>query len=651
MTVSDTLIVDIEVYHKYFLVAAKRVSDGKVVSLEMSARTAREDDDAKRARVRSFLLRHRIVTFNGMGYDLPLLGFFVCGATNAELKRASDQIINGRVRYWEVERLLDITIPRGIDHIDLIEPQPNPVISLKGLNGRLHGRKMQDLPIEPDAQLTHDDMDLLTRYCGNDLDATHLLFDALTDPLAMRQAFREEYGVDFRSKSDAQMGEAMIRKRVEKARGERIDKVPTPPGTSFKYRVPDYISFQHPTLVRMLDRLREQEFYVQHNGKVDLPEWLAKQPIAIGTSTYAMGIGGLHSTEENRAIHSDDDAVLLDFDVASYYPAIILNSGLYPKSLGPEFLTVYRAIRDERVVAKRSGDKTKDKGLKIALNGCFGKLGSPYSVLYAPHLMIAVTLTGQLALLMLIDRAEAAGISVVSANTDGIVFRCPREEAGLPIVKDRLTGEGCLPELVEQWMADTGFDLEATEYASLYSQSVNSYIAVKPDGSTKIKGPLATPRLEGDLRGQMMKNPQMDVLTTAVVEHIVRGVALEDTIRACDDVRSFVTVVKVTGGATWRDEYLGKTVRYYWATGGEEILRKVPHTSTGIHGKVSKTDGCRPLMELPEDGRPPADVDYARYVDAACEILMDIGFVERPPVVKPLRVFKHSAVLWWAIAA
>lgn len=62
---------------------------------------------------------------------------------------------------------------------------------------------------------------------------------------------------------------------------------------------------------------------------------------------------------------------------------------------------------------------------KIVLNGTFGKLGSKYSFLYSPNLMIQVTITGQLALLMLIEALEAAGISVVSANTDGIVSRCP----------------------------------------------------------------------------------------------------------------------------------------------------------------------------------------------------------------------------------
>lgn len=285
---------------------------------------------------------------------------------------------------------------------------------------------------------------------------------------------------------------------------------------------------------------------------------------------------------------------------------------------------------------ERRTQQTKAEGLKISSNGTFGKLGSRYSVLYAPHLLTTVTITGQLVLLMLIERAEQAGISVVSANTDGVVFRVRRDR------------EAELFAITRQWEADTDFELEDTPYQSLYSQSVNTYIAIKPDGSTKRKGVLANPRGEGDMRGQLMKNPQMAVCSDAVVEYLLHGTPLAETIRACGDVRDFLTVVKVQGGAAWRGEYLGKVVRYIWSTDGEEILYKVAHATTGNFKRVSKSEGCRPVMELPD--ALPDDLDYDRYIAAAEEILHDIGAVYRPPVVKPLRIFKHSAILWWAIA-
>jgi len=365
-----TLGADIETYRNYFLAGYKRRSDGKTVGIEMSDRTPREDDDAKRQRVRGILLQNRIITFNGNGYDLPLLWYFVCGATNHELKEASDRIIKGNVRPWEVERLLGITIPREIDHIDLIEPQPNPFAGLKILNGRLHGERMQDLPVDPDAILTHAEMDQLTDYCLNsDLPATLRLFDAIKEPIEMREAFSAEYKIDLRSKSDAQMGETMIKRRVEQKIGERVQKAPVEAGSSFPFKIPDWLQVDHPALREIVNKLRDSQFYIQPDGKVESPPWLRNCSLTIGETEYAMGIGGLHSTESNRAVHSDDDHVLIDFDVASYYPAIILNSGLYPKALGRDFLDVFRSIRDERVAAKARAKEIKKEieGLKKQL--------------------------------------------------------------------------------------------------------------------------------------------------------------------------------------------------------------------------------------------------------------------------------------------
>lgn len=584
-----------------------------------------------REKLRRIMVQNKLVTYNGQGFDIPLIWYFLNGATGADVKRAADQIINGNVRYWEAEKLLNITIPR-LDHIDLIEPQPNAFASLKTLNGRLHGKKMQDLPYPPDARLTHAQMDEVIKYCGNDLDATELLYEALIEPLAMRAALGAQYRMDFMSKSDSQIGEAIIKSRVEKSTRERVQKVPTPGGTTFRYKIPEYMVFQRPELQQILDRLRDTDFIVQHNGKVDLPDWLSKTSISIGTSTYQMGIGGLHSTEKNRSVYADDGHVLYDYDVASYYPAIILGSGLYPKALGRSFLDEYGAIRTERIRAKKEGDKVKDAGLKIALNGTFGKMGSPYSILYAPHLMIAVTLTGQLALLMLIERAEAAGIPVVSGNTDGVVFRCPTYL------------EPKLVEITKQWESDTGFDLESTQYLSLHSQSVNTYIAIKPDGKVKRKGVLANPRAEGDLRTQMMNSPSMNVCADAAVAHITTGQDVEEYIRGCRDIRDFVTVVKVNGGGTWRGDYLGKVVRYIWSENGEPIFYKDPHPKTGNYKKVSRTDGCRPMMDLPDEF--PEDIDYQAYVQSAREILLDVGFNRRPPPPVKVKVYKYNRIGW-----
>lgn len=653
----DEVICDTECYPNFWSIGFLRLRDRKLVVFEHSER--KPATEAERDRIRAILYQNRIITYNGIGYDIPMIFLMLSGADNAKLKRANDRIIVAKMKSWDADKPWDegglgVAIPKPweLDHIDLIEPQPNAFASLKTLQGRLHGKSMQDLPYHPDTALTHEQMDHVLSYMGNDCLATENVLEALRDPLAMRVAIGADYKRDFRSKSDAQMGEAMIKKRVEESTGTKVEKIDTPVGTTFQYKVPEWLSFQHPTLQNIAERLRASEFMVTRTDKgaikVRSPDWLQACPVQIGDMEYTMGIGGLHSTEKNRAVHSDDDYVLIDFDVASYYPAIILNSGLYPRSLGPAFIDVYRNIRDDRVVAKRAGDKTKDKGLKIALNGAFGKLGSSYSVLFAPHLMIAITLGGQLALMMLIDRAEQAGIQVVSGNTDGVVLRVPRHMVG-PIVKDRVQS-GELADLINQWEADTGFELEATEYLSLYNASVNSYFAFKPDGKAKVKGPGWTGRHEGDIRTQLMKNPQFEIVSLAVIEFIARGTPLEDTIRGCTDIRDFVRVINVAGGGTWRGQYLGKVVRYYMGLDGEEIFYKDANAKTGNYKRVSKSDGARPLMNLPDDGKLPDDIDYDAYVRAAKELLMDIGFDRRPETVRPIRIYKWSAPAWFAIA-
>lgn len=626
------LATDIETTHGFFLVGFKCEETGDVLQFELSDRSPTMD----RERLRRVMMQNRIITYNGLGYDVPMIFYAIEGATNAQLKKANDRIILGGVRYWEVEDLLGIRIPRDFDHIDLIEPQPNAFASLKLLNGRLHGKWMQDFPVEPDDVLTTEQMDGLVRYNVNDLDATLLLYRNLKDRLELREALGKQFMPKnpraFMSKSDAQIGEAIIKREVEAVTGQRVVKEKARTGETFPYRAPDWLKFEHPDLVEVMRRLADTEFVVKANGKVDLPDWIGK--VRIGETEYAMGIGGLHSTEKERAVVPDDDHILIDFDVASYYPAIIIGSGLYPKSLGRTFIQVFDRIRQQRVAAKRAGDTTTAEGLKIALNGCFGKLGSPYSILYAPHLMIAVTLTGQLALLMLIERAEAAGIKVVSGNTDGVVFHCP------------VALKSGLMEITKQWEQETGFELESTPYTALYSQSVNSYIAMKPGGKAKRKGPLSNPLKETppDLRTQMMTSPSMNACADAVVAWLSDGIPVEQTIRVNSDIRDFVTVVTVQGGGTWRGDYLGKVVRYIWSKDGDPILYKKPHPTTGNHKKVPKSDGCRPVMVLPDE--LPIDIDYDRYIAEANEILLNIGANQRPAPPARAKVWAAKRLAW-----
>lgn len=683
-----TIFTDIETFHDFFYIGFKRESDGKRVGVEFSSRNPNYDRDF----VRRILLRNQTVGFNSNGYDLPLIWYSLDeSVTNAKLKKASDSIIKGGIKWWDVEDFLGIRIPYDVKrrHIDLIEPQPNAFASLKTLNGRMHGKQLQDLPFDPDLRPTPEQMDIIADYClHSDLDATHNLWDALKEPMEMRRTLGAAYGQNFMSKSDSQIGETIVKLCVEEMTGKKPTKGDVKPGTTFRYPVPAFMRFETPELQAILDRIRDTDFMIMPDGKVEMPDWLAHATVTLGSTMYQMGIGGLHSTESNRALMSNDTHVLVDADVASQYPSIILLLGLYPKAVGKEFLDVYREIKIERLKAKKRAKElkdelakdglsseqkakieselefctVKDKGFKIALNGVYGKLGSRFSALYGPHLMISVTLTGQLTLLMLIERAERAGIPVVSGNTDGVMFLCPREHyAGLgdgkTLSKDRLR-PSLLAEITSQWEKDTTFDLEFGEYKAIYNQSVNSYYVIKANGGHKRKGPLGNPWSThpddfDPVRGQLMKNPQATICSDAALAMIKDGTPVEETIRACRDIKQFVTVIKASKGATWRGGYLGKVVRFYWGEGGEPIFDAVPHPSTGNFKKVPKTDGAIQCMRLPDEF--PDDIDYARYVAEAESILADLGYYgPKVEPIKPIRITKANRQLvldLWTTAA
>lgn len=605
----DAVGVDVESYVNFFVVCFLRFSDGKRLAYESSDRVK-----FNAAAVEYVLRKNLIVSFNGNAYDLPMLKAALADPSPARLKAYSDALIRGSERF-------PLGLP-GLNHIDLLEPNPAIRQGLKMIHGRLHGRFVVDLPYPPGARLTPRAMNVTTLYCMNDLDANATLFGALREPLALREALGREYRLDLRSKSDAQVGEALVKREVERALRRRVAPAPAP--ATFTYTVPEFVRFEDPFLKSLTNALRTTVFAVNGAGHPEMPPLLDKLVVELYGNVYAMGIGGLHSTEAHRALYASEDRLLIDVDVASQYPNIILKLGLYPGGIGPEFLKVYGRIVATRLEAKAKMlelDKTRHEdpalkaeydrykvradGGRIQANGVYGKLGSSFSALYAPHMLIATTLTGQLSILMLIEAAGKRGIEVVSANTDGVVF-FPR--------KGQLAA---LDGVLAEWENVTGFQTERTEYTALLNASVNTYFALKANGRVKRKGTIADPRREGDLRGQMMKNPAATICGEAVLRYVVDGTAIEKTVRETTDPRDFLTLVKVTNGAAWRGHPLGRAVRYYWATDG------APITTLDGKRKISDTDGAWPLVELTEE--MPPNVDYLRYCEEAVKLGNELG--------------------------
>jgi hypothetical protein len=588
-------ILDIECYVDYFLVKFLRVVDNFMIDFEMF-----EGQSLDCRAIRGVLGKYEVVTFKGNSYDTLILRQALKGATNEELKEMTDAIILRKLTPYRFEKEFGTGAAVSIDHIDLIEIAPGQV-DLKVYGGRLHCQTMQDLPFEPNEEITPERRPIVRKYCGNDLFTTKALMLDLIPQIDVRRKLSAQYHMDLRSRSDAQIAEEVLKAKITKATGKRLAKRAVI-SEEFCYQLPSFISSSNVYIRNAIETVTTKPFQVDAGGRITMPKELLTLQIKIAKSTYQMGMGGLHSTESANHYLASDTHLVGMIDVESYYPKIIIGCGLFPKQIGSVFLDEYSLIVNTRLKAKHDCDKVTADLLKITVNGSFGKLGSPYSILYAPELMVQVTVTGQLSLLMLIDNLEYEGIHITSANTDGLDFYCP------------VGKEQAMMEIVKEWEDLTGFIMERTDFLGIWHRDVNNYIAIKADGKVKLKGAFRG--------GNISKNPANEICNLALIEFLKSGTPFTQTIEASKDITKFVSIRTVNGGAMKGKEYLGKAVRWYHAKGEKG---SIIYKTSG--NQVPKTEGARPVMVLPDEF--PGDVDVAYYARECETMLCSLGLRSR----------------------
>ncbi len=608
--VGKVMVFDVESYPNFWMVAFKLVGTNKVLIF-----TLRDGERFDNFKLSWVLHNYTCVGFNCNKYDIPMIWLAYFRPLVKYLNQASTSIIQSDMRCYQTEREFKFQCYKT-KVIDLIEVCP-VTGSLKTYGARLHSSRIQDLPFDPWINLTLEQQNIVMNYCINDLDVTELIFVNLKEELELRDTLTKEYNVDLMSKSDAQIAEYVIAAEIERLTGVAPRKPKIVKDQVDQYKVPGWMRFQTPQMQNVLEVVRNAYYGVMDNGKVLIPQEIKDLNIVIGNSTYRMGNGGLHSSEKKITHKIDDETLILDRDVVSYYPYIVINQGLMPEHLGKVFLQVYKSIVDRRIKAKKAKLKAIAQALKITVNGAFGKLGSPWSILYAPDLMIQVTVSGQLCLLMLIEMMELAGIEVISANTDGIVMRVPKQLHNVYF------------NVVAEWERITGFVTEETTYTSVHSRDVNAYLAVKPqdkNGVIEVKGKniFFNPWDAGSDYSifRFHKNPMATVCITACELKITRGVPIEQTIQECKDIRKFILVKNVRGGAHKDNFYLGKVVRFYYAIGVYGNINYVIGNR-----KVSESDGGKPCMDLPKTF--PNDINYNVYIERAYQMLSDMGYFQR----------------------
>lgn len=370
-------------------------------------------------------------------------------------------------------------------------------------------------------------------YNDNDVYIVAELIRMNQEEVLLRYRISEEYKVDVYSASRSTIADKVIVKLYSKFTGLHpkafIDTKTIRRKILVSEILSDKIAFSTPELNDILSDIRSLTLRGE-KGEFD------REFTFMGTS-YTIATGGLHSNEIPAVYIENSDSIIVDRDVASYYPNMIRSLKVCQKHLIPKaWFRIADTIVDERLehkhlakdksldVMERDKHATAAACLKIVANaGIFGKMGSEKSFLCDKKAMYQVTINGQLFLLMLIEKLELAGIHVISANTDGIVTIVPREL------------EQTADDICHWWEKHLGLELEFTYYTKYVTEGVNSYLTVKRGGSSKFKGRMNPKMFLEDLS----KGYNSPIVAKCVTEYFINDTPVMETLRNAKSILDF----------------------------------------------------------------------------------------------------------------
>lgn len=497
----------------------------------------------------------RMVGYNNLYYDYRILDFinkYDGKNINLDLFKFSHEIISSglfgfrdRNYIWSQ---MDLMKMMAFDKLG---------VGLKQISVNLKWHRVQDLPFAYDYKIKRNDISTVHDYNLNDVLISLKLYNELSEEIKLRQNLSELYNVDLISASDSKIANVLL------------EKFYTEDGTEMKdirnlRTKRDYLWLREciaPNIEFKTEKLQSLKTDLEKTLVVGENNFSYNRNLHFANCTYKLGIGGLHSDDKAAKFQTDDKFIIRDADVASYYPNIMINNKIAPKHLDTEkFIGILKNITAQRLEAKRNKDKTKANGLKITINSIFGKLGSETFWLQDAKSMLSVTVSGQLYLLMLIEALTITGIVVISANTDGIVCKIPRE------LEDKYY------KICEWWQSKTNFSLEYTDYELYVRSDVNNYITKKMSGETKEKGRYLK-------KIELKKAFRYPVVPRCLYNFYVNNKSVDETLSECRDILDFCISQKC--GKDWAFEYrtenrrevLQKTNRFFVSKEGGKLVK------------------------------------------------------------------------------
>ena len=301
----------------------------------------------------------------------------------------------------------------------------------------------------------------------------------------------------------------------------------------------------------------------------------------------------------------------------------MISYNIAPKHLHKNsFVKMVEFLKDTRVKCKHGGDvnviegvpnKIAAEALKIVINSIYGKLGSELFFLYDRFAQLQVTINGQLMTMTLVEELELNGIHVISANTDGIVIKLPKDK--LEVFND----------ITKRWNETNRMGADSEDYKAYFARDVNNYFAVWPDEKVDAKGALDPKQYLKDLK----KGYDMPIVAKAVFEYFAHNIPVMETLQKHTDIldfcktqnvgRQFEVVYDIAENGKVKTIHSQRHVRFYVSTKGVIIQKE----NVNDHKRQKLASGLPVIVLNSLDDKPieERDINYKYYYDEAYKII------------------------------
>ena len=513
----------------------------------------------------------RMVGFNSIGFDYPIL-HALCrmGQANARTLYDKAQAI---IESQDDNRWMHMVKPtdRLVDQLDLflIHHFDNRArsTSLKVLEFNMRADNISDLPFPIGTSLTLDQLPVLRAYNRHDVLQTIQFYHHSTESIRFREELTARYQRDFMNHNDTKIGKDYFVMELEAAGVQCYDYGPQGrqprqtrrPSIALKDAILPWIAFQEPEFQRVLEWLKEQTITETKGVFKDLTA-------TVRGFTFVFGLGGIHGSVENEILESDEDSVIVDLDVTSYYPTLAIANGFYPQHLGQSFVDIYSHLFEQRKSYPKGSPE--NAMLKLALNGVYGDSNNGFSVFYDPLFTMRITLNGQLLLCKLVEYIlQVPEVRLIQCNTDGITVRIPRKSSY------------ALQEACDKWQFLTRLNLEQVNYKRMCIRDVNNYLGQYENGKVKRKGAY-------EYEMEWHQDHSALVVPKVAEKVLLEGAPIRETVENWPDIMDFMLRVKVPRSSSLVIEYrdngteqqfpLQNTTRYLITKDGGHLFKQMP---------------------------------------------------------------------------